>query len=278
MGDDVHSDVIIVAHNAGHLLVESVASALDQVGAGRVWVMDAESTDGSVDQLAAFADRIDVVPVSNKGFAAANNRGIEVSDSPLVMLLNPDAVLRPGALDSLMATAEANPRAGIIGSLILNPDGSVQANSFGRFPSLVQVLSLRLWRTIQRLRGNPRLSPAAPAATKPVDWVSGAAMLVRRAAVQDVGPMDEGFFLYYEDTEWCHRMRDHGWDVLLEPMAQTIHHRGGSAASEGVVAAAYRASFYRYCDLYGLWGLKASARLWLAVRRRIGGLPDACSS
>jgi N-acetylglucosaminyl-diphospho-decaprenol L-rhamnosyltransferase len=266
-------DVVIVAHNAGSLLAESVGSAVGQAGARRVWVMDAASTDSSVDALRERAGEINIVPVQNKGFAAANNRGLESTDSPFVLLLNPDAVLRSGAIDALVATAKANPRAGIVGSLILNADGSVQANSFGRFPTLAGALELRVWRSVQRLRGNSNLSPKAPTATARVDWVSGAAMLVRRAAVEDAGPMDESFFLYYEDTEWCHRMRDRGWEVLLEPKAQTVHHLAGSAVPKDAVASAYRASFYRYCDLYGLWGLKTSARLGLALRRVLGGAP-----
>ncbi len=267
------SDVVIVAHNAGHLLAEAVTSAIDQAGAARVWVMDAESTDGSIDRLRERTDVINILPVQNTGFAAANNRGIEATYSPFVLLLNPDAALCPGALDALLVTAKANLRAGIVGSLILTTDGSIQANSFGRFPTLAGTLGMRVWRIAQRLRGNSSLSPRAPTSTEPVDWVSGAAMLVRRAAVDDAGPMDERFFLYYEDIDWCHRMRDRGWEVLLEPRAQTIHHLGGSVVPKDTVALAYRASFYRYCDLYGLWGLKASARLWLAMRRCFGGAP-----
>ncbi len=216
---------------------------------------------------------VHVVPLPNAGFAAANNRGIEATDSPFVLLLNPDAVLCPGALQALEATAEADPRAGIIGALVLNPDGSVQANSFGGFPSLLSYLRLRIWRVMQRLRGNVHLSPKAPVSTASVDWVTGAAMLARRAAVAEVGPMDEGFFLYYEDTDWCHRMHDHGWKVMLEPRARVTHHLGSSSASKTTVALAYRDSFYRYCDLYGLWGLKAFAGLWLFLRRLFGGAP-----
>jgi GT2 family glycosyltransferase len=233
--------------------------------------MDAECTDGNVDALQRRGNEVHVVPVANVGFAAANNRGIESTSSPFVLLLNPDAVLCPGALDALLATARANPRAGIVGALVLNADASVQANSFGRFPSLVTSPRLRMWRITQRLRGNLSLSPKAPTSTTSVDWVTGAAMLVRRAAVNEVGPMDEGFFLYYEDIDWCHRMRDHGWAVLLAPRAHAVHHRGGSAAPKATVALAYRASFYRYCDLYGLWGLKALSRFGLFVRRMFGG-------
>jgi N-acetylglucosaminyl-diphospho-decaprenol L-rhamnosyltransferase len=269
----VCSDVVIVAHNAGPSLAQAVASATEQAGADRVWVMDANTTDGSVALLQRQRQAVHVVPVPNVGFAAANNRGIESASSPFVLLLNPDAVLCPGALDALLATAKANPRAGIVGPLVLNLDASVQANSFGRFPSLVTWLGLRLWRVAQRTRGNVKLSPKAPTATTAVDWVTGAAMLVRRAAIDDVGPMDEGFFLYYEDIEWCHRMRDRAWEVLLEPGARVVHHLGGSAAAEGTASLAYRASFYRYCNLYGLWGLEALSRLGLSLRRLIGGAP-----
>jgi N-acetylglucosaminyl-diphospho-decaprenol L-rhamnosyltransferase len=267
----VCSDVLIVAHNAGHLLAEAVASAAEQAGGERVWVMDADSSDGSIEALQARGEPVHIIAVPNVGFAAANNRGIELTSSPFVLLLNPDAVLCPGALYALTVTANTNPRAGIVGALVLNADASVQANSFGRFPSLVASLGLRLWRITQRLRGNLSLSPKAPSSTTSVDWVTGAAMLVRRAAVNDVGPMDEGFFLYYEDIDWCHRMRDHGWEVLLEPAAHVMHHRGGSAAPEGTAGLAYRASFYRYCNLYGLWGLKALSRLGLSMRRLMGG-------
>ncbi len=266
-------DVVIVTHNAGHFLADAVSSAIAQAGASHVWVVDADSTDDSVDALREQGLGINLLPVPNRGFAAANNRGIESTDSALVLLLNPDAALCPGALDALVATAQAHPRAGIIGPLILNPDGSVQANSFGRFPTFFGAIRLRLWRIVQRLRGNPKLSPNAPVATAPVDWVSGAAMLVRRAAIREVGLMDEGFFLYYEDVEWCHRMRRGGWEVLLEPRAHATHHLGGSMAPGDATALAYRSSFYRYCDLHGLWGLKICARSWLALRRFLGGAP-----
>jgi len=83
--------------------------------------------------------------------------------------------------------------------------------------------------------------------------------------------MDEAFFLYYEDIEWCHRMKDHGWEVVLDPGARVLHHLGMAGASGSRVAAAYRESLERYCDLYNLWGLKALARLGLALRRASGG-------
>lgn len=264
-------DVVIVAHNAGGLLAGSVRSAVSQADPSHVWVMDAASTDGSVDGIGRDFPNVNVVAVPNEGFSASNNRGIERGSAQWVLLLNPDAALMPGALETLLATAQADDSIAIVAPVVLNPDGSAQANSFGRFPTLVSQLRLRVWRAIQRMKGNSALSPKLPTRTAEVDWVTGAAMLVRRSAIEAVGPMDERFFLYYEDVEWCHRMHDGGWKVVVEPAARIVHHLGGSAAPGGVVARAYRESLDRYCDLYGLWGLKAVARAGRVVRSVMGG-------
>lgn len=260
-------DVVIVAHNAGDLLGDAVRSAAEQAGASHVWVMDAESTDGSVGRLAAGYPDVHVAAVPNAGFAASNNRGIECGTSEWVLLLNPDAGLMPDALTMMLAAGLSDPRVGVVGPLVINADGTAQANSYGRFPTLARMLALRVWRTAQRARGNRVLSPRVPARAVSVDWVTGAAMLVRRAAIEDVGPMDEKFFLYYEDIDWCHRMWDHSWKVVLEPEARVVHHLGKSGAPSGRVAAAYRQSLDHYCDVYGLKGLKAAGHLNAAPRK-----------
>jgi len=264
-------EVVIVAHDSGDFLVEAVASAAEQSGAGTVWVVDAGSSDRSIEALERCVPGTHVLRGANDGFAAGNNRGIDATRSAFVLLLNPDAVLLPGALESLLETATARPSAAVVAPLVLNFDGTVQANSFGRFPTLRTAVALRSWRVLQCTLGNRERSPAAPSGTVAVDWVTGAAMLARRAAIDAVGVLDEGFFLYYEDVEWCHRMRDAGWEVVVEPRARVAHRLGGSTAPGGAVEKAYRASFLRYCDLYGLWALKAVARLALAARRLAGG-------
>ena len=96
-------------------------------------------------------------------------------------------------------------------------------------------------------------------------------MLIRREAMDDAGLMDEKFFLYWEDVEWCHRMNDHGWEVLLEPTASVEHHLGVCTSPSPAVAAAYRESIDRYCDLYHLWGLKAFIGLGRSLRSVTGG-------
>ena len=157
---------MIVAHNAGDLLKASVESAVSQAGGAHVWVMDAQSTDGSTAHIEGIPeDHLRVVP--NAGFSASNNRGIELTEAPFVLLLNPDAILGDGAIESLRATrCRTNPRAAIVGAAVYNPDGSAQANSYGRFPTLAWAISLRLWRLWQRISGNKRLSPRIPEKTR----------------------------------------------------------------------------------------------------------------
>ena len=248
-----------------------MASAAAQSGADAVWVVDAGSSDGSVDVLERRVPGVHVIRGGNEGFAAGNNRGLAATGSSFALLLNPDALLLPGALERLLATAAEHPLAAIVAPLVLNLDGTVQANSFGRFPTLRSAIGLWSWRALQRVRGNRTFSPAAPRDTSAVDWVTGAAMLVRRTAVDSVGGLDEGFFLYYEDAEWCHRMWEAGWEVLVEPRAQVAHALGGAGASGGARERAYRASFLRYCDLHGLWALKAVARGAVVLRTLLGG-------
>jgi GT2 family glycosyltransferase len=258
-------EAIIVAHDPGEVLLDAVASAVVETSAAAVLVIDAGSTDGSIERMSIAHPGVRVLPVENRGFAAGNNRGLEATAAPYVLLLNPDAVLAPGALAALVSAMDAEPRTAIVGPKVVDPGGGIQAGSWGRFPTLAVRTGLALRRLARRLTGR-RDVPSLPAQRREVDWVTGAAMLVRREAVADAGPMDEAFFLYYEDIEWCHRMRDHGWSVLLEPAATVTHYLGTSAGQGPATAAAYRQSFERYCDLYGLWGLRLAGRIGVALR------------
>lgn len=264
-------DVVIVAHDAGRYLEPTVVSVESQVDPGRVLVVDAESSDGSVAAMAHAHPRVRVVAAPNRGFSASNNVGIAATAGEFVLLLNPDAELAPGSLEVLVERARIDARIGIVAPRVLDPECTVQRGSFGSFPTLAGTLALQLGRGLDRLAGGHGLAPREKAATGPVDWVTGACMLVRRAAIDEAGPMDEGFFLYFEDVEWCHRMRDRGWSVVIEPSASCIHHLGKAGGGAGTASQAYRDSFYRYCRLYRLWGLAAVARLGITVRTRLGG-------
>lgn len=264
-------EVVIVAYNPGDLLLDAVRSAAEQAGEDRVWVMDAESTDGSVDRMAARYPGTHVMRVPNAGFAASNNRGIEATHGEWVLLLNPDAVLAKGALAAMLTRARTDERIAVVGPRVLTPDGRVQEGSFGTYPTLFRRTGTAIARVSRRLTGRASGEPTMPAHATDVDWVTGACMLVRRCAIDVVGGLDEGFFLYFEDVEWCHRFFDRGYRIVLEPAAACTHHVGGSGAPVGVVARAYRESFYRYCDIYGLWGLKLAGRIGSSLRARAGG-------
>jgi len=264
-------DAIIVAHDSGALLTEAVASVVPQVAPGRVVIVDTGSADGSVDAAAAAHPDVRVIRTENRGFAAANNVGIAATSGQFVLLLNPDAVLEERCIQPLVARATSNRTAGIVAPKVTDPDGRIQQGSFGPFPTLWNAFTGRANRIIHRIvrKGDVRLELHG---TTPIDWVTGACMLVRRAAIEAVGPMDEGFFLYYEDVEWCHRMRDGGWTVLIEPKACCVHSRGGSGGGESAVAIkAYRESFYRYCELYHLRAYALAARIGLTARAAAGG-------
>jgi len=265
-------DVIIVAHDSGAALEDAVASAEGQVATGRVVIVDAGSVDGAVEAVAAAHPGVRVIRTDNRGFAAGNNAGLISTCGEFVLLLNPDAVLDERSLRTLVARAKSNRTAAIVAPLVTDPDGTTQAGSFGPFPTLRTTLVARGNAILNRMSGGRVARPHVLHGTTPIDWVTGACMLVRRAAIEKVGPMDEGFFLYYEDVEWCHRMRDAGWNVLIEPTATCVHARGGSGGGDTAAAQeAYRTSFYRYCGLYHLRMFALAARIGLTVRVAAGG-------
>jgi N-acetylglucosaminyl-diphospho-decaprenol L-rhamnosyltransferase len=266
-------DVVIVAHDSGPLLERAVASIEGQVAVGRVVVIDAESSDGSVQTMSAAHPSVRVIHAANRGFAASNNVGIVATSGHDVLLLNPDAELEEHGLRTLVSRMRSNRTAGIVAPQIINEDGTLQDGSFGQFPTFARTLITRLNAVVHRVSGGKFKPRAEITQTLPVDWVTGACMLVRRSAIEKVGPMDEGFFLYYEDVEWCHRMHDGCYTVLIEPSACCTHLRGGSGGDSPAVQQNYRDSFYRYCKLYHLSGLAAAARLGLVARRAVGGRP-----
>ncbi len=265
-------DVVIVAHDSGAMLEGAVASVEGQIAPGRIIVVDSGSSDGSVEAVVAAHPAVRVISVENRGFAAANNAGLAATGGEFVLLLNPDAALEERCVEPLVSRAKSNRTAGIVSPRITDPDGSTQIGSFGPFPTLGRALATRANRilhVLMRRKGDGRPEVHG---TTPVDWVTGACMLVRRRAIEAVGPMDEGYFLYYEDVDWCHRMHDGGWSVLVEPSACCMHHRGGSGGGGSAAAQkAYRDSFYRYCTTYHLRLYALAARAGLVARRAAGG-------
>jgi GT2 family glycosyltransferase len=167
----------------------------------------------------------------NRGFAAATNQAIAVGKERYVLLLNSDTVILEGALDKMVAFADSNPEAGIVACRVLNKDRTLQPTCF-MFPS---VLNLFLWAThlsklfaTSRFFGRERMRWWNRNDVREVDVATGCFMLVRRRAIEQVGPLDERFFMYGEETDWCYRFKKAGWKILFTPVAEIIHLGGAS--------------------------------------------------
>ncbi len=217
--------VLIVNHNAGPLLAQTVARALAQPETRELWVCDNASADSSLQALPE-SDRLRLIRnPENRGFAAANNQIVARAAGGPLLFLNPDCLLSPGALGRLCAALTADPGAGMAGGRILNPDGGEQRGCRRHLPGIGGALTKALATngSANRVDRNTEPLPAGPIR---VEAVSGACMLVRRAALQAVGGWDEGYFLHCEDLDLCRRFGDAGWRILFVPDAELIHHQG----------------------------------------------------
>ncbi len=209
------------------------------------FVVDNASSDGSAEMVRAeFGDVRLIVNAENLGFARANNVGIRASRGRYVLLLNNDAVALPGALAGLTAFMEVHGDAGAVGPRLLCPDGSLQPYAFGGDPTIGYLVR----RGVNRLLCGRPLHDWATGVVQPVDWVSGACLMVRREAIAQAGLLDEAFFMYFEDNDWCLRIRQAGWRVYYNPQVAIIHIGGQSLARNPAARRAYRESlrhFYR---------------------------------
>ena len=194
-------------------------------------VVDVGSTDGTLDLVRERFPEAALVETENRGLAAAWNVGIERARGRYFLILNADAWMLPDSVERLVAFADAHPRAAVVGPRLLNPDGSLQRSVRG-FPTLWRLATEYLF--LRKLAPRTRLLNAFYAggfdhdSVIEADFVMGACMLVRREAVDDVGPLDDRFFLFSEETDWCYRFRAAGWHVLFFPGAEAVH-VGGSA-------------------------------------------------
>jgi GT2 family glycosyltransferase len=236
--------IVVVNWNVKNLLRNCLQSLLNACQTtphltSEIIIVDSASTDGSPEMVRQEFPQIQLIASGqNLGYAGGNNIGAAVAQGRYIFLLNPDTVVRPDALSRMVEYLEAQPRVGALGPQLLWPDGSIQS-SRRRFPTLGSLFwestLLGQWfphnRQIEyyHLTGRPANQP------QQVDWVVGAAILLRREAWLQVGPIDQDFFMYFEETDWCHRSAAAGWETHYLPAAQVVHYEGKS--SEQVVAA-----------------------------------------
>lgn len=232
--------VIVVNYNAGPLLTECLGAVLASGVPVQVLVSDNGSSDGSLDAVRArFGRDVRVTLVengTNLGFAGGNNRVLGRATAPYVLFLNPDCIVGPETCKRMLAFMETTPEAGMAGCIIRNPDGSEQAASRRAIPdpssALVRVLRLdRLWPRLAAGRRLTLTDQPLPAVPVRVDAISGCFMLVRRAALSAVGPLDEGYFLHCEDLDWFVRFRRAAWEIYLVADAEVMHHKGACSRS-----------------------------------------------
>jgi hypothetical protein len=174
----------------------------------------------------------------NRGFTAANNQGLALSQGRYLLLLNPDTEVVGDTLTTMLRYMNDHPEAGALGPQLLYPDGSRQS-SRRRFPTfataLVESTVVQEWWPENRVLHRYYMDDTPDDAVQGVDWVVGACLLVRREAYEQAGALDEGYFMYSEELDWCRRIKDAGWEVVYLPTATVIHHEGKS--SEQVVPA-----------------------------------------
>ena len=235
---------VVVNYNTKDHLIECVRS-LRADGVADVVVVDNASTDGSGAALAADDPHAVFLPTgANLGFGTAANRGVAATTAPYVVILNPDAVVRRGAVETLAAALDGDEGLAVVGPRVDNPDGSLYPSA-RRFPDLAVAAGhafVGLVRPANRFTRRYRMLDADRSLPGPVDWVSGTCMLARRSAFDAVGGFDEGYFMYVEDVDLCWRFWQAGWRVGYEPAARVTHTVGASSelAPYRMIAAHHR--------------------------------------
>jgi N-acetylglucosaminyl-diphospho-decaprenol L-rhamnosyltransferase len=267
--------IVIVSYNSREDLDRCLASLATHraAAAHEVVVVDNASTDGSPDLVRMKWPDIRLINAgANIGFARANNLAIRQTTSELILMLNGDTLMTAGAVDTLVHTLDARPDVAVAGPRIVNGQGQAEL-SFGRM-----LTPLAEARQKILVRGNDaRIGPIvryvdrATRRPRAVDWVSGACLLVRRADAEAVGLLDERYFMYGEDVDFCAAIRARGRRVLFTPAAEVVHLRGRSAATApAATAAAYRRAHLAFYEKHHpAWA--PVLRMYLRVR---GQLPD----
>ncbi len=229
-------EVAIVSHGAEELLRRCLRSLREHPASGntRVTVVDSGSPDGTPDMVEREFPEVRLLRRGNIGFSAANNLVLRESDAAAVLLLNPDTEVYAGTLDAALARLRSEPRIGMVGCKLVTESGELDHACKRSFPTPLGALA--------HFTGIGRAADASGALSQyrathlgddepgEVDAVNGAFMLCRAEAVREVGLLDEGYWLYMEDLDWCHRFWDAGWKVFYEPAGVALHVKGGSSA------------------------------------------------
>ena len=249
MNSTLELEVIVVSHGAEGLLRNCLRSLQEHPAAGsmRVAVVDSGSPDGTPEMVEREFPSVRLLRRGNIGFSAANNLALRESEAQAVLLLNPDTEVYTGTLDAALGRLWSDERIGMVGVKLVTESGGLDHACKRSFPTPLSALA--------HFTGVGRSDGASSALSQyratelgdddpgEVDAVNGAFMLCRAEAVRDVGLLDEGYWLYMEDLDWCHRFWDAGWKVFYEPAGTALHLKGGS--SDGRRAPRQEIAFHR---------------------------------
>jgi GT2 family glycosyltransferase len=267
---------VIVNYNAGPELRTALQSIAAEM-AGRAWeavVVDNASTDGSSDYVWEFAPNARVLRNTvNVGFGRGINQGVAALSAPLILIMNPDCRLEPGAIATMRAELETRRHCAIVGPRVLDPDGTEQGSARGDPDMLTGLFGrtgpLRLLLPSSAVSRRNVVGNGGDSVT--VDWVSGACMLVRRSAFEEVGGFDARYFLYWEDADLCRRLRARGYETRYVPAAAAVHQVGHSSRTARAASIkAFHESAYLYYTTHVAPGAlnpkRALARVLLTAR------------
>lgn len=269
--------VVIVNYQAYDEL-RTCLTSLDRVcPQTSIVVVDHASDARSADAVAQDFPHVAIVrKSSNDGFAAGVNQGARLTHSTFLLFINPDCVLEPSACGQLADWLEAHPAVGALGPRITNADGTVQPSA-RHFPDFTTAIAgrsswlTRVWPGNPLSRHNLPLRDPSIREAVDVDWVSGACMLVRRDAFDAIKGMDEGFFLYWEDADFCRRLANAGWQTAYLPSAGAMHVGGRSSrhAEDASLEAFHKSALRLHRKHSGLGGQLLSPLVFLGLRARL---------
>lgn len=261
--------IVVVSYNTIALTRDCLASVYKSLGSlqAEVLVVDNASTDGSPEMVEReFPDATLMRNDRNLGFAAANNQAIRTAMGKFILLLNSDTRVLGSVIRESVEYLEKHPEVGVMGCRTLNGDGTVQLTC-SQEPTLLNILLLvtGLWKFDRpQWLGRYQMQHWKRDSEREVDVVSGSYMLVRRSALEEVGLLDEAFFFFGEETDWCRRFREAGWKVMFAPVGEIIHYGSASALSLGHRRDVYLTSgLVRYQRKHG--GLINAVTAWVLL-------------
>jgi GT2 family glycosyltransferase len=272
-GRSVKLAAVIVNYKTAKLVTQCLTSLMEELVAinARVIVVDNCSPDDSVsvlrDWIAGNDNRRLVHLIESKtncGFSGGNNIGIRAVDADYYLLLNSDTIVRSQAISVLLQSSESSPKAGIVSPRLEWPDATPQQSCF-RFPSPISefIDAARSGPITAALTSYEVHLPVSEGVSRP-DWTSFACVLVRHEVLDQIGLMDEGFFMYFEDAEFCRRAKSAGWEIMHNPAARVVHLRGGSSPVKKKMLERKRLPRYYYASRTRYFYL-ASGRLGLTL-------------